>query len=51
LLNKKLEKPDLDLTIREIEKSEKRFKVAMMIVIFMVSFAAAMIFISLISSL
>jgi hypothetical protein len=51
LLNKKLEKPDLERTLKKIEKSEKRLKVAKIIVSFIVSFAAAMIFISLISSI
>jgi hypothetical protein len=43
--------PDADRISEEIEKSEKRFKLAMIVVLFIVSFAAAMIFISLISSL
>jgi len=51
LLNKKKGKPELERTFEEIEKSEKRFKLAMIIILFIVSFAAAMIFISLISSL
>jgi hypothetical protein len=51
LLNKKLDKPELEKTFDEIEKSDKRFKLAMIVIIFIVSFAAAMIFISLISSL
>lgn len=42
---------DADKIVEEIQKSEKRFKLAMIIVTFIVSFAAAMIFISLISSL
>jgi hypothetical protein len=44
-------KPDLDRITEEILKSEKRFKLAMIVVLFIVSFAAAMIFISLVSSL
>jgi len=51
LLNKEKSKADLDITSEEIQKSEKRFKLAMMVVLFVVSFAAAMIFISIISSL
>ncbi len=42
---------ELDRTSEEIQKSEKRFKLAMIVILFIVSFAAAMIFISLISSL
>jgi hypothetical protein len=42
---------EMDKILEEIQKSEKRFKLAMIIVLFIVSLAAAMIFISLISSL
>jgi hypothetical protein len=41
----------VDKISEEIEKSEKRFKLAMIVVLFIVSFAAVMIFISLISVL
>lgn len=41
----------MDRTFEEIQKSEKRFKLAMIVILFIVSLAAAMIFISLISSL
>jgi len=51
LLNKKKGKLNVDRTYEEIEKSEKRFKLAMIVILFIVSFAAAMIFISLIGSL
>jgi hypothetical protein len=46
-----LDKPELEKTFDEIEKSDKRFKLAMIVIIFIVSFAAVMICISLISSL
>jgi flagellar basal body-associated protein FliL len=51
LLNKEREKLELDRTSEEIQKSEKRSRLAMIVVLFIVSFAAAMIFISLISAL
>jgi hypothetical protein len=51
LLNKKREKPELDKTYKEIEKSEKRLRAAIIVRLFVFSFAAAMIFIGLISSL
>jgi hypothetical protein len=50
-INKVKVNPDTDRISEEIEKSEKHFKLAMMIVLLIVSLAAAMIFISLISSL
>jgi hypothetical protein len=51
LLNKKLEKPEMDRTLTEIQKSDKRFKMALIVVLFIVSFAAAMFLISIVSSL
>ncbi|HSW54408.1 MAG TPA: hypothetical protein VLH59_04900 [Ignavibacteriaceae bacterium] len=42
---------EAEKVLEGIEKSEKRFKLAMVVVLFIVSLAAAMIFISLFSSL
>jgi predicted nucleic acid-binding Zn ribbon protein len=42
---------EVDKIIEEIEKSEKRFKLAMVVFLCIVSLAAVMIFISLISVL
>jgi hypothetical protein len=51
LLNKENSKVSLDITSEEIQKSERRFRIAMIVILFIVSFATAMIFISIISSL
>jgi len=51
LLNKEREKLELDRTSEEIQKSEKRSRLAMIVVLFVISFATAMIFISIMSSL
>lgn len=43
--------PDFDKTIKELEIREKRFKLALMVVLFIVSLAVVMIIISLLSSI
>ena len=51
VLKKKQVGQEMEKILKEIQRSEKRFKLAMMVVLFIVSLAAAMIFISIISSI
>jgi len=51
LLNKKREKQEVEKTFEELQRSDKRFKLAMIIIFFIISFAIGMIVLSIVSSL